>query len=88
MEQPKFDRYVSRAARREFVAHFCATIALVGIRRSIRASRDPADDKFLDVAVNGKADALVTGDADLLTLHAFEGIPIISPAGSLAKTGL
>jgi hypothetical protein len=37
---------------------------------TIRRSRDPADDKFLECAVAGEAAALVTADADLLTLGA------------------
>jgi uncharacterized protein len=46
--------------------------------------RDPKDDKFLDVAVEGDADALVSGDEDLLVLHPFQGIPIVQPAQFLA----
>jgi putative PIN family toxin of toxin-antitoxin system len=49
----------------------------------IAACRDPQDDKFLEVAVSGKADVLVTGDEDLLVLHPFAGIPILSPAAFL-----
>jgi uncharacterized protein len=44
---------------------------------TIRRSRDPADDKFLECAVAGEAEVLVTADADLLTLGAIEGIPIV-----------
>ena len=44
---------------------------------TMRRSRDPDDDKFLECAVAGAADALVTADADLLTLRAIEGIPIL-----------
>lgn len=46
----------------------------------VTACRDPKDDKFLAVAVAGQADALVSGDEDLLVLHPFRGIPIVSPA--------
>lgn len=48
--------------------------------RTITACRDPKDNKFLEVAVAGQADAIVSGDEDLLVLDPFEGIPIISPA--------
>lgn len=41
--------------------------------------RDPKDDKFLDVAVEGHAHAIVSGDEDLLVLHPFQGIPIVQP---------
>lgn len=38
------------------------------------------DDKFLELAVNGRADPIITGDTDLLVLNPFRGIPIITPA--------
>ena len=41
----------------------------------IRACRDPKDDKFLEVAVSGKADVIVSGDEDLLVMNPFAGIP-------------
>ena len=50
---------------------------------SIRACRDPKDDKFLEVAVHGSADVIVTGDSDLLDLHPFRGIAILTPADYL-----
>ncbi len=44
---------------------------------TIRLSRDPADDKFLECAVAGRADCLVSEDRDLLVLGAIEAIPIL-----------
>jgi predicted nucleic acid-binding protein len=44
------------------------------------ACRDPTDDKFLELAVSGNADLILSGDKDLLTLHPFRGIPIVTPA--------
>ena len=43
--------------------------------RTITACRDPKDNKFLEVAVAGRADVIVTGDEDLEVLDPFEGIP-------------
>ncbi len=60
---------------------------MVEIDRLIRACRDPADDKFLDVAVNGGAELIVTGDADLLALHPFEDVEIITPTAYLTRVG-
>jgi putative PIN family toxin of toxin-antitoxin system len=45
----------------------------------IRACRDPKDDKFLEVAVHGQADTIITGDSDLLALNPFRGIAILTP---------
>jgi hypothetical protein len=44
---------------------------------------DPDDDKFLDAAINGEADCIVTGDVDLLTLDPFHGVRILTPRHSL-----
>lgn len=53
---------------------------LVTIAERIAACRDPTDDKFLELAVNGRADLIVSGDADLLALNPFREIPIVTPA--------
>lgn len=45
--------------------------------------RDPADDVVLAAAVEGRADAIVTGDADLLTLGEYRGIAIMTPRAFL-----
>jgi len=52
-------------------------------KKRITTCRDPKDDKFLEVAVAGSADVIVSGDQDLLVLHPFAGIPILPPAAFL-----
>jgi len=52
---------------------------------TITACRDPKDNKFLEVAVVGEADVIVSGDEDLLVLNPFRGVPIITPAEFLNK---
>jgi predicted nucleic acid-binding protein len=52
----------------------------------IRACRDPKDDKFLEVAVHGRTDAIVTGDEDLLDLNPFRGVAILTPAEYLERS--
>jgi len=52
----------------------------VVITERIAVCRDPTDDKFLELAVNGQAGMIVSGDADLLALNPFRGIPIVPPA--------
>jgi predicted nucleic acid-binding protein len=74
-------------SRREFLTFISATDKIIVIRQRIQACRDPDDDKFLEIAMNGGAGWIVTGDADLLALHPFEGIAIITPAEFLHLTG-
>jgi putative PIN family toxin of toxin-antitoxin system len=57
-----------------------AAAELVNVTETITACRDPNDDRFLELAVNGHADVIVSGDGDLLALDTFRGIPIITPA--------
>jgi putative PIN family toxin of toxin-antitoxin system len=60
------------------IIHEAATF--VTPTQSITACRDPEDDALLECAIAGRADYLVTGDRDLLTLHPFRGIAIVRPA--------
>ena len=81
----KFDRYVSREARDALLVRLAPLVEIVEIVQTVQASRDPKDDKFLEVAVNGRADVLVTGDGDLLELNPFRGIAILTPAAYLSR---
>ena len=65
---------------RDWLHELLAAAELVTITGRITFCRDPKDDKFLELAVNGHADLIVSGDADLLTLNPFRGIPIVAPA--------
>jgi putative PIN family toxin of toxin-antitoxin system len=76
----KFDRYVTREDREQFLAMLVREAVVVEISEEIRACRDPKDDKFLELSVSGGACCLVSGDQDLLVLHPFRGIPILTPA--------
>lgn len=76
----KFDPYITIGERQEFLRLFNRIAERVEIIRVIRACRDPRDDKFLELAVAGPAEIIVSGDADLLALHPFQGISIVTPA--------
>lgn len=84
--RPKFDKNVSIAIRIEFLARVWEESERVEIADVITDCRDPKDNKFLEVAVNGNADYILTGDQDLLFLNPFRDIPIIPPAYFLDLT--
>jgi len=77
LARPKFLGLIAPAFN-HFVAATMAIAELVEITEQIAACRDPRDDKFLELAVNGRADILVSGDNDLLVLDPFRTIPIVS----------
>ena len=58
---------------------WCETVA-VPKRTKIPHCRDPFDRPFLALARAGRADALVTGDKDLLSLAGVFSVPILTPA--------
>jgi putative PIN family toxin of toxin-antitoxin system len=85
LARPKFDRYVSVADRKGFLQLLGHIAEFVPIIQLVRECRDPKDDKFLDVALNGRADVIITGDADLLALHPWRRVAILSPADYLRR---
>lgn len=85
LARPKFDAYVSVEERQQFLRLLGRIAEMVPIRHRVRACRDPKDDMFLEVAVNGEADLIVTGDRDLLDLGEHQAVPIMSPAAYLAS---
>jgi len=80
LRRAEFEKYVTEALRVEFLAALLRDAELVAITEHVKECRDPRDDKFLSLAVNGKADCIVSGDKDLLELNPFRGIPVIPPA--------
>src|SRR5712671_5451080 len=69
LRRPKFNKYVSEQARLEFLAALVSEIEIVPITQTIDACRDAADNKFLELALSGRASHVVSGDADLLVLN-------------------
>jgi|SRR5208283_11907 len=85
LARPRFDRYVSIEDRKQFLRLLARVAEFVPIVNRVRECRDPKDDKFLEVALNGRADVILTGDRDLLTLHPWRGVEILSPADYLKR---
>ena len=79
MARPQLASLIAPAFR-DWLGATLAAAELVPITQRIVACRDPRDDKFLELAVNGQSDLIVSGDADLLALHPFRGIAIVTPA--------
>jgi uncharacterized protein len=84
LARDKFDRYISHEQRAKFLAMFLREASLVEICDEVRVCRDPKDDKFLELAMSGKAGHLVTGDRDLLVHNPFRDVSVVSPAEFLA----
>jgi len=55
------------------------------VEQTVEASRDPDDDKFLAVALDGKAEVIVSGEQDLLVLDPFRRVRVVKPRGFIEE---
>lgn len=82
---PKFR--LSDAGRAELLADYlpyCTVVTIPAKPPAVPHCRDPYDVPFLQLAAQGKAEVLVTGDRDLLSLHGQTRCRILTPAEFLA----
>jgi uncharacterized protein len=90
LDRQKFDLYLDRTTRTEFVAlvhrhsHMFA-VDEADLSRLEPRCRDPKDDKFLALAKAAEASVLVSSDEDLLILHPWREIAIVAPMGFLSR---
>lgn len=85
LSRPKFERYISEEDRVRFLQSLLRETELVEVGETIQECRDPKDDKYLEAAVSGGANCIVSGDEDLLVMHPFRGIPIVAPGQFLER---
>ena len=85
LSRPKFDPYVSAEERMLFLGYLGSAAEFIPIVQLVRECRDPRDDKFLEVALNGRAELILSGDADLLGMHPWRGIGILSTGDYLRR---
>ena len=83
----KFDRYLTLEEREQFLIRLLIETILVEVHEELLVCRDAKDNKFLELAVAGGATCVISGDDDLLCLHPFRGIAIVTPAEFLATSG-
>ncbi len=87
MRREKFDRYIAKPRREALLAGTIHVSEFVHTSTTISVCRDPDDDRLLELALDGKATAIITGDADLLALNPFQQIMILNPRDFLTAAG-
>jgi putative PIN family toxin of toxin-antitoxin system len=79
LSRRKLNKYLPEEARMRFLVALLKETELVEITETVVDCRDAKDNKFLELAISGKAVYIVSGDEDLLILNPFRGIPILTP---------
>jgi putative PIN family toxin of toxin-antitoxin system len=79
LAREKLKPYLLFEERVQFITALVSEALFIDIKEKLRVCRDPKDDKFLELAVNGGATCIISGDDDLLVLNPFRNIPIIKP---------
>lgn len=79
LSRGKFTAYLSPEERVLFLHKLHKIVEPTPIIQRVGACRDANDNMLLELAVNGRATVIITGDKDLLVLHPFRGIAITTP---------
>lgn len=78
--RPKFDRYFSHEEKEQILNRLASMADFRKISSAFKVCRDATDDVFLNLAVDGEACCISSGDKDLVTMSPFRTIPILTPA--------
>jgi putative PIN family toxin of toxin-antitoxin system len=76
----KFDRYLNLSQRHEFVERYSEIARWIVPDATVQDCRGAKDNRFLELALSGRADVIVSGDEDLLALNPWRGVSIVTPA--------
>ena len=79
----KFDKYLTDERRLQILQKLERDTVICEVNITLSDCSDPKDNKFLELAVAANAFCIVTGDKDLLVMHPFRNIAILSSADFL-----
>jgi putative PIN family toxin of toxin-antitoxin system len=88
VQRDKFDRFRSREERVKAVSYYLGLAELIKPTILSTDCRDEKDNKFLSLALSAQADIIVSSDDDLLILHPYEGIRILTVRQYAEENGL
>jgi uncharacterized protein len=79
LRRPKLNKYVTEQERLQFLVALLHECELVNVSETISDCRDPKDNRYLELAIDGKASCIVSGDSDLLEMTPYRGIGVLKP---------
>ena len=80
LQRRKFDVYISTDERLVYLRQLESVALWCAPQIGVTDCPDPDDNRILEVALAASAQAVVSGDKDLLVLHPWRGIPILRAA--------
>ena len=85
-DRPRLQKRIDKRNLDDFLVQISATSTFVVPNKRVTICRDPRDNMFLELALAGNADYLITGDEDLLVLEEFQGTKIVAALEFLTGT--
>ena len=83
LSRPKFNRFFSSEDQVSIIASIIDRGQLIEVNSSVELCRDSTDNKFINLALDGKADVILSGDPDLLSLNSISNILVLNPSDFL-----
>lgn len=80
LSRKKFEPYIAQSDIQRLLTSYALTGEEIKVTSEVTLCRDADDNYILALALDGRADLIVSGDNDMLALHPFQGIAIFSPA--------
>ena len=79
IKKASLERYFRNTQDRDAAVHAINRVVThVTVRSVVTDCRDPKDNQFLELALDGKAETIISGDKDLLVLNPWRGVCIQS----------
>lgn len=75
----KFDKYLTDEMRLEFLTVVAQASEFITIRSVIKDCPDPKDNQFLELAIDGEANIILSGDPHLTDMNPYRNISILGP---------
>jgi putative PIN family toxin of toxin-antitoxin system len=78
IEKPKLKKHFAANSVEQMLLTFKSFIEVIPVKSKVNVCRDPNDDFLLALSNDGKANYLVTGDKDLLSLNRYRKTDIVT----------
>ena len=83
----KFENYFGENGRLRHLIKIAQSVQFFRAAAEVEVSRDPTDNKFVELAIDCGAKIIISGDIDLKEIKSYRGIDMLSPARFFERFG-